>query len=301
MSTKSFIVARKDYRDAIYSRTLWSLTILFVLFTAGLAYALVSSSLLGLAWPAFLTFFASSQGGLSAIEFSFFFIGPAQLLVPIAALVITHKAIAGEVESGSVKFLLSVPLSRLDAFLGKVVGRVGVLWTALFLGFSIGGVVVAVLTGRFDLASYAALIAVTFLYGLAYVAIGVALSAATDNGSRAVVYVVGFFVLFEVLWAFVPNVFAKLSLGTFFPPTVGGMGSEGAPGWFFFLYRLSPGGAYKGAATGMVGSYTPDFQLAFPDGVPFYLSSDAALLTLAVWVVVPLALGYYRFKDADIS
>lgn len=294
------IVARKDYQDAIQSRSLWSLTLLLVVFTAGLAYML-DSSLVTLFWPFFLTFFGDAGSGLRTIEFIHFFVGPAEILIPLLGLMISHKSIAGEIESGSVKFLLSVPLTRWDALLGKMLGRSAVLTTALVAGLVIAGGLVAVLTGRVNLAPYFFLMVITVLFGLAFVSIGVALSAMADSGSRAVIYAIGTYLFLQVAMNFANNFVYMIFNGTFFPPLIGTSGPPDAGGWFFLIDRLDPGGAYKGIVLGLLGTEPPSFAPAFPDGIPVYLQPSVAVLILVLWIILPVGIGYLRFRDADIS
>jgi len=295
------VVARKDYRDAIQSRSLWGLTVVLIIFTGGLAYALTEVALLSLFWPFFLAFFGPAGAeGLRTIEFIHFFLGPGEILIPLLALVITYKSIAGEIESGTAKFLLSMPLSRWDALVGKLLGRTAVISTALVVALTAAGLLVAVLTGRIDLPSYVFMIFVTVLFGAAYASIGVNLSALASTQARAVLYAVGAYVFMRVIMTFAPNVVHFFVEGTLFPDRIGSSGPPDAPGWFFLIDRLTPGGAYKGIVTGTLGD-EPNFAPAFPDGIPIYLEPGPAILILVFWMVVPVAVGYYWFERTDIS
>jgi ABC-2 type transport system permease protein len=294
------VVARKDYRDAIQSRSLWGLTTLLVVFTAGLAFALNEFSLLSLFWPFFLAFFGPAGAeGLRTIQFIHFFLGPAEILIPMVALVITHKSIAGEIESGTVKFLLSVPLTRWDALIGKMIGRTAVLSTALVAGLTAAGILVAVFAGRLDFPSYLFMIIVTVLFGAAYASIGVNLSALASTESRAVVYAVGAYVFMRVVMTYAKNVAYFIAEGTLFPPRVGHSGPPDAPGWFYLIDHLKPSGAYKAIVTQTLGG-EPSFAPAFPDGIPIYLEPGPAILILLLWIILPIGVGYYRLKGTDI-
>jgi len=298
---RPMVVARKDYRDAIQSRSLWGLTMVLVIFTAGLAYALTEIQLLSLFWPFFLAFFGPAGAeGLRTIEFIHFFLGPAEILIPLLALVVTYRSIAGEIESGTAKFLLSMPLTRWDALVGKLFGRTAVISTAIVAALTLAGLLVAVLTGRIDFPSYLFMIFVTVLFGAAYASIGVNLSALASSQSRAVLYAVGAYVFMRVIMTFARNVVHFFLEGTLFPPQVGTSGPPDAPGWFYLIDRLTPGGAYKGIVTGTLGG-EPSFAPAFPDGIPFYLDPGPAVLILVFWILVPVAVGYYRFDSADIG
>lgn len=283
-------VARKDFRDASRSKALWGLTVLFVLFMAGFAYLYTLVQTQGGADPA-----------VSSIDFVSFLLSPVTLLVPITALVITHKSIAGEVESGSAKFLLSLPHTRQDAVVGKVVGRAGVLAASIAVGLLTALVVILALYDSFDAGVFLTFAVLTVLLGVAYTAIGVGLSATTNDSGRATILAAAFFVVFELVWGFVPNAVYYLLEGRFSPPfaqAANGAPFLDAPGWFFFLQRLPPSSAYSSATqwfTDSSATLTPAF-----DTLPFYLTGWASLAILLAWLLVVPAVGYSVFSRADL-
>jgi ABC-2 type transport system permease protein len=283
-------IAKKDFRDASRSRALWGLTVLFVLFLGGFAYLFTIIQSEG-----------ASDELLSSLDYVSFLLSPAALLIPITALVVTHKSIAGEVESGSAKFLLSLPHTRRDAVVGKVAGRGAVLAASILVGILTSLVVVLALYDTFDAGVYLTFTATTLLLGLVYTGVGVGLSASTKDSGRATILAAGFFVVFEVAWGFVANGAYYLLEGSFSPPLVT-QGSQApfydAPGWFFFLQRLSPSSAYSAATealTGSSGTLLPAF-----DTVPFYLTGWASVAILIAWLVVVPAIGYLSFARADL-
>jgi len=184
------VIAKKDFRDAGRSKALWALTALFVLFMAGMAYVytLVQSG-----GPA-------GAGELGSLGLIFFLISPVTLLIPLTALVMAHKSIAGEVESGSAKFLLSLPHPRRDAIIGKVVGRGAVMGVAVLVGLVVAAVVTVALYDSFDTMAYLGFAVLTVFLAVMYTAIGVGLSATTKDGGRATILVAGFYVFFELAW-----------------------------------------------------------------------------------------------------
>jgi ABC-2 type transport system permease protein len=283
-------VARKDFRDASRSRALWGLTLLFVVFLAGFAY---------------LFTIIQSQGNadsvVSSLDYVSFLLSPAALLIPITALVVTHKSIAGEVESGSAKFLLSLPHTRRDAVVGKVVGRGAVLAASILAGLVVALGVVLALYDTFDPGVYFTFSALTLLLGLVYTGIGVGLSASTQDSGRATILAAGFFVVFEVVWDFAANVAYYLVEGSFSPPLV----TEGpqapfydAPGWYFFIQRLSPSSAFSAATQSLTDS--TGVMIAAFDTLPFYLTGWAAVGILLAWLVVVPTVGYTLFDRADL-
>lgn len=283
------VVAKKDFQDAARSKALWGLTVLFVLFMAGFAYLYT-----------FVQSGAGADATLTSFDYVTFLLGPAALLIPLTALVVTHKAIAGEVESGSAKFLLSLPHTRRDAVVGKVAGRGAVLAASIVVGLLTALVVVFAFYDTFDPTVYLTFSALTLLLGLVYTAVGVGLSATTQDSGRATILAAGFFVVFEVVWGFVANAVYYLVEGSFSPQirqAADGALYTDAPGWFFFIQRLSPSSAYSSATRLFTGqtSLLPGFETT-----PIYLTGWASLAVLLAWLVVVPAVGYYVFERADL-
>lgn len=279
-------VAKKDFRDAARSKTLWILSALFVLFAAGMAYV-------------FTLLQESSGGELSTLNLLLFLQSPVALLVPLTGLLLGYKSIAGEIDSGSVKILLSLPHSRSSVVLGKLLGRTAVLTVPVLIGFAVAAVIVVALYATFSPGYYVAFVGLAVLFGLAYVSIAIAVSTLTKSTSRAAVGIFGVFALFNLLWDVIGSGihYVVTSLGegpaTFFP------GLE-PPNWFLFFQRLSPNGAFSGAIASV---FPGDSQVEayFPQGnIPLYLEDWFSVLILIAWAVVPLALCYRRFKAADI-
>lgn len=283
-------VAKKDFQDAIRSRALWALTVLYILFMAGFAYlfTLIENT--------------SGTNALEGADLVFFLVGPTALLIPLTALIIGYKALAGEVETGSAKFLLSLPHTRRDAVIGKWIGRTVVLSVSILIGIILAVLVVVALYDQPSLDTLGLFTVMALFLGLVYIGIAVGLSGLTNSTSRATVYAAGFFILFEVVWDFVPNLLWYLTNGSFFPPTVQAPGQfyTDAPGWFFFVGNLSPTSAFSSALTAFSPGRTLGIQPAFEGGIPIYLSGPANLLIMFGWLILALGLGYWRFKNADL-
>src|SRR5512134_3738062 len=56
-------------------------------------------------------------------------------LLPLVALLISHDAIVGEIERGTMLLLLSYPVSRRQVLFGKFVGHLAILAFATVLGY----------------------------------------------------------------------------------------------------------------------------------------------------------------------
>lgn len=277
-------VARKDFQDAARSRWLWALSALFVLFAGGMAYL-------------YGEIFASApEGEVSVLGLLFFLLAPAGLLVPIIGLMISYKSIVGERESGSIKLMLSLPHTRGEMVLGKLLGRTASVAVAIAIGFAVAAVVALAQYGELEPVSYTLFVLLTIFFALVYISIGVGFSTLFASASRALAGAVGLFVLLEVAWDFVPMVLYYfvngLSLDGYFPQP---------PEWVQFLSVLAPSQAYSNAVFALLPD-DPRGSLGGAAQTPdaFYLQEWFGIVVLLFWLVVPIALGYLRFKRADL-
>lgn len=278
-----FHVARKDFQDASRSLLLWVLTGLLVLLVAGLAaipYLLADDT------PAF-------EDGLS------FLFSPVGFLIPIIALIVGYRSIVGERESGTIRFLLGMPNTRRDVLVGKVLGRSGVVALPTVVGFAVGALVIAALYEGFDVLDYTGLFLFSLIMGLVYVAVAVGISASVSTRAKALASVAGFYVVFEVMWTFIPMAIYWVTERSL-------PGFTDLPAWYLFIERLSPGQALSAIAVTLIDiagagdfDFTAEGRLA--GEVPFYLENWFAWIIVALWILVPLAVGYLRFRRATLT
>lgn len=275
------VVARKDFSDAIRSKVLWLLTALFVLFTAGFAYL--------------FTLVGNVNNLQTGGEFTIpgligLMTSPVLLLVPLIGLLLGYKAVAGEVESGTSKILLSLPHRRIDVVVGKLVGRTGVLTATTLVGFVVAMLVVLVFYDSFDFVAYVAFALLTVVLSAIFVSIGIAISSATKSTGVATGAMLSVFVLFQFLWSLIPMGINYLVNGSFFV-------TGSVPAWYQFVLMSRPQTAF----TKVVDVTFPNAQL--PTTVPgesMFVSTEFAVAVLAFWLLVPVTLGYLRFRAMDI-
>ena len=241
------------------------------------------------------TLLGQQSGELEALGLLIFLVSPVTLLIPLTALVMSHKAVAGEVESGSAKFLLSLPHTRRDAIVGKVVGRGAVLGVSVVVGLVVAAVVTVALYDSFDALAFLGFSALTVLLAVLYTAIGVGLSATTQDSGRATIVAAAFFVVFEVAWGVVVSGVYYLLNGSLGPTT-----AESIQDWYLLLNRIPPSSAFTNAVFQFLPGQSTLVSQLFPQNPPIYLSKWAALATMFAWLVVVPALGYYRFQRMDL-
>jgi len=285
-------VAKKDFRDAVQSRALWALVGVFVVLSVISTYAYVEApALLGSATEA--TF-----GGLI-----FFTIGLTGLFVPLSAIVVCYKSLAGERELGSIKLLLSLPTTRGQVFVGKIVGRAAVLAFGLGVGLVVGLGVGAALLGDLEVGALVVFVLVTLAFVAVYATIVVGISATTGSTSRATTLALGFFVVFELLWDVIPMGILYVLEGFTIPSTM--------PDWLYPLLQLSPSAAYFSSVVALLPGLADaanaesaqsgaGAQAAADAADPFYTNPEIGIAILLLWLLVPLAVGYYRFDASDL-
>ena len=301
-------VARKEFRDAIRSRWLHGSTLFFALFIGGAA-ALFFGVLIGpdgRQVSNLFGFFANLG------VFSFSFPGLLALVLGFIALSTAYGSITGERETGSIKLLLSLPNSRLDAMIGKFLGRSAVVVAALLVGFLVAFAVLIATGTRLELGSFVPQVALTALLGMAFVSIGLGISALASSNREATLATMGLYLVFAVLWGSVSEGIPKLLNYAAEQAGMGALAVATRVQIGVFLKYLNPLKAYEtlaaqlyyGAAQARLVSATFGEQNAlgpiFQESIPFYFSGWFLFAILLAWIVLPVAVGYWAFERADL-
>jgi ABC-2 type transport system permease protein len=275
------VVAKKDFQDAIRSKVFWAVSALFALLVVGLGAAYASFDLL-------------NGGDPTGVGLSQFLASGITLFVAVTAIVVCNRAIAGERESGSLRLLLSLPHTRLDVVVGKLIGRTAVLAVPILGSLVIGAVIGSAIGGVFEPVPIAVTLVVALLFVLTYVGIFVGVSALTKSTTLALAAGVAYFLVFEVLWNLVGTI-VILALNGFEP-----LGA-GTPDWYYVFQNVPPSNSYStvfSATLEATTDWTPAPSTAPPD--TFYGTPWIGLAIMALWFVVPLAVGYARFSTTDL-
>jgi len=291
-------VARKDFEDAVRSKLLWGLIVVFVAF---LAMSLLSAEQL---FPDSLTVDAAlALTGVAML---------AQLFVPGIALVAGYVSVVGERRSGSLRVLLSYPFSRFDVVAGKLVGRTLVTTTALTVGFAAASLLVVALYGVPDLTAFVGFVATGVLVGTAFTGLAVGGSAAAATRGRARTLTIGSFMGMVFFWK-------PVAVGLYYAVN-GSVPELQADRWYFLLKRLNPLEAYRVLAGAVLDRHVaevPNFPLEdvptanpterleiaqrIAGEVPFYLEDWFSVVVLLAWGLVSVAVGYWRFETSDLG
>jgi len=292
-------VARKDFEDAIRSRALLLLAGVFVVFFLTAAY-LFTDQIGGAIQQA--------QQGQQAPEItSSSFLRPltnvTRLLVPLTGAVVAYASVIRERESGSLKLLLSLPHSRLDVLVGKLLGRGAVLALPVTAGLLIAVPTFPLADIEFLAADYLLYLVLTVLVGLTFVSVGLGASAAADSSRRAVVATYVVYVVFTLLWGQVARRAATTLRDQF------SLGARATQEAYFGARAVNPVAAYQMVASNL-GSPRVQISLFGPPSrqgyvqefgeLPWYLTDGALAVVLVLWILIPVAVGYLVFEGSDL-
>jgi Cu-processing system permease protein len=124
-------------------------------------------------------------------------------LLPLIALLISHDAIVGEIERGTMLLLLSYPVGRWQVLLGKFAGHLVVLAFATILGYGAAALVLAASGTGIDadsLAAFGVMVMSSVLLGAVFIAIGYLISALVRERATAAGIAIGVWLAFVILY-----------------------------------------------------------------------------------------------------
>ena len=268
-------VAKKDFRDVRRAKIVWFVGALYAVFMALLVFVAQDGS----ADPNVL----NALWNLTAVGAMF---------IPLIALVTAYLAIAGERESGGIKYMLSIPNTRRDVVLGKFLTRTAIVSASIVVAFLVGGALALVWYPEPKVDTFATMTVLTILYALTYVAVAIGISAATASRSRAMGGSIAFFFATSVL-----NVAGPLQLAIdYLVNDLAGLDVS--------LYQI----AFVQSLVSPTAAYINSTGLAFPEGfntippnLPWFLQGETMIVVMLGWLVVPLALGIWQFERADLG
>jgi len=301
-------VTKKDFQDSVRSWWIWGLSAVFITFFFTSAYIFTGDALgileavLGGAIVEI-----ENPGQVTSDEFFGLLVEVTALLIPIIAITSAYASVSGERESGTLKLLLSLPHSRLDMLVGKTVGRTGVVILPLLAGFVLAAIPFLATEVEFKPETYFGFALLTAVLGAVFVALSVGFSAGSRTNRQSIIGTVGLYVLFTLFWnRFANNLVSLLNDQT-------DLETATLIESHVLIKMINPTQAYKSLVFGLttdsavsarVGLFSGFTQQAYAqelgDSVPAYLSDPAVGAILLAWVVIPLALGYLVFREADL-
>jgi ABC-type transport system involved in multi-copper enzyme maturation permease subunit len=239
--------------------------------------------------------FVSGGGSLGDIEITVIgLLAIASALIPIIAIMLGYNTISGEVESRSLLVVQSYPVSREEVYFGKFLGLGSVLAVSVLLGFGISGIVVVGTGGGANPSGFLVFMLLTVLLGLIYLSMAICFSSILKRRTTSLYAGIAIF-----FWAMIiSSVIMGIHLGT--GGSFADFQSGNMPDWMWSsMMLLSPSDMYQTAT--MLGF---DLRVAevsgFSISIPAYISMGNLLIIFAVWIVVPLCVGYYFYRKRDI-
>ena len=286
-------LARSEYRTVLTSKGAWILALLVVLWGFRPTYA---------GWDAV---------GRN-ITIGYIQIG-VDLLLPIGALLLSYQSLLGERTTGSIKFLLGLPLTRTQILFGKIAGRFVGVGTAIVAATLVLAGIGLLEHGTFGLLPFLGTLVATLLLASAMVVLGVFISTVTRRTVTAATGVFAY-LLVTLFWSQIVT-----SLYTAVTDIPVDPYDAPASGPLFLALRLTPDGAYNVLTNWFlnVGNSTELFHIvytklapgvsvnafvveaAFDGGSPWYLHPALSLVVLLIWVVVPMAIARRVFTRGD--
>jgi len=270
------IIAAKEIQEGLRNR--WVLATTLLLAALALSLTFLGSAPTGNVGAGALDIVVVSLSSLTIF------------LLPLIALLISHDAIVGEMERGTMILLLSYPVGRYQIVLGKFCGHVLILAFATVIGYGVAAGALAI-SGAAVLAAswyaFAGMVGTSIMLGAAFVAIGYLISSlARDRGTAAGASV--------GVWLIMVLVFDMALLGLL----VVDQGKTVSASMLEQLLFLNPTDIYRLAnLTGFnVSQFSGMAGLAGSAGV----STLALLIGMALWIAVPLGLATASFARREL-
>ncbi len=223
------------------------------------------------------------------------------LVIPVVALLSSYATIIGERNSGSIRFLVGLPNSRSDAFIGKFISRSLVVVIPLVLGLLLAGIIVELTYQSGSFMAMAGLAAVSVPYALMFVGLGLTASTYGNSIYQVVAIVVTALATLRIGWTAI----RFLLVWETNPPH---------PEWFYWIAALNPFNAYITLTSLFATMQREHPFLFFPsdrvwvDGSMEIISNTetiaktptVAAIVLLAWMVITPLFGYYQFKKTDL-
>jgi Cu-processing system permease protein len=212
-------------------------------------------------------------------------------LLPLIALLISHDAVVGEMERGTMLLLLSYPVGRWQVLLGKFVGHLAILAFATVLGYGAAALALAATgaeIGADSWVAFAAMVGSSVLLGAVFIALGTLVSAIVRDRGTAAGIAIG-------IWLVLVLIYDMALLGLL----VVDQGQMLPAGLVNVLLLLNPTDVYRMLNLASFAHVSMFSGMAGLAG-SVALSPPVLLAALAVWALVPLTLAVMAFSRREL-
>ncbi|MBC7313979.1 MAG: ABC transporter permease [Rhizobium sp.] len=274
--TNILIIARKEIQEGLRNR--WVLATTLLLAALALTLSFLGSAPTGNVGVNRLDVVIVSLSSLTIF------------LVPLIALLLSHDAIVGETERGTMLLLLSYPIGRSEVIFGKFLGHLAILAFATAIGY---GVAAAALTATgSEIASdswraFLSMVGSSVLLGAVFLAIGYLTSTLVGERSTAGGIAIGIWLFFVLIYDMALLGGLVAAKGQAVPALALDLLLLANPTDVYRLLNLGSGNA--GALSGMGG-------IAAHSG----LTAPVLVAALALWTIVPLGWATFIFSRREV-
>lgn len=273
----AFLIAGKEIQENLRNR--WVLAVTLLLAALALTLTFLGSAPTGNVGVRALDVVIVSLSSLTIF------------LIPLVALLISHDAIVGEMERGTMPLLLSYPVGRQQVLLGKFLGHLIILTFATVLGYGASALALLVAGVAIDAVSWAAfagMIGSSVLLGAVFLAIGYLASALVRERATAAGIAIG-------IWVFLVVIFDMALLGWL----VIDQGKLITPEVLTGILFLNPTDVYRILNLAGASSVSSFAGMSGVAGA-VALSPPVLIAALVVWTAVPLAIAALVFNRREV-
>lgn len=272
-----FLIAGKEIQECLRNR--WVLSATLLLAALALTLTFLGSAPTGNVGVRPLDVVIVSLSSLSIF------------LIPLIALLISHDAIVGEIERGTMLLLLSYPVGRWQVLLGKFAGHLAIIAFAVILGYGTAALVLAATGVSIDSESWIAfgkMIGSSVLLGASFIALGYLVSSLVRARGTSAGVAIG-------IWLLLVLIYDMALLGLL----VVDQGQLISTGVLNALLLFNPTDVYRMfnlASSANVSVFSGMAGLANM----MSLNTGVLLIALTFWAIVPLALATLAFSRREL-
>lgn len=279
----TYTVARDDFRNTRRSYVV-------------LAVLGVFASLVGLIFVSEISIYDDAYRALFDVSALIAFV------FPLFVAPLTYLAIAGDRSRGSIKYVLGLPNTRLEYFLGKYLSRASVAVAAVLLATLVGFAIASLkYTNGADPVRFGKFAGISALYTLSMVGIFLGLSAMMAGRSRAMFAVIGAYFLLVPFWF---GLLPVVNVGTIIDTLASVLNVTVSESTREMIQILSPGTAYLQATevvySGVMDQY-PAFSTFHPESDFLARETWVSVLVLIGWALVGPLVGYLKFRGSELG
>lgn len=274
--TNILIIARKEIQEGLRNR--WVLATTLLLAALALTLSFLGSAPTGNVGVNRLDVVIVSLSSLTIF------------LVPLIALLLSHDAIVGESERGTMLLLLSYPIGRSEVIFGKFLGHLAILAFATAIGYGAAAAALTVTGADIAIDSWRAFLSMvgsSVLLGAVFLAIGYLTSTLVSERSTAGGIAIGIWLFFVLIYDMALLGGLVAAKGQAVPALLLDLLLLANPTDVYRLLNLGSGNA--GALSGMGG-------IAAHTG----LTAPVLIAALALWTIVPLGCATVIFSRREV-